>query len=81
MANKEQNTMMAKRMKEEGLSRWPNSIHLSPSYGWRGVGFDERKQAAASPRHVELSGINMIGLLGGVLAERMGFKSPIKLPV
>lgn len=79
MANKQQNEMMAKRMKEEGTGRWPNSV--SQSNGWRGCGSDERQLARQVSRSMELSGKNMIGLLGGVLAERIGYKSPINLPM
>lgn len=78
MATKEQNTMMAKRMKQEGTGKWPNSISLS--HGWQGSGADDRIRARQMGRNMETSGKNMIGLLGGVLAERIGYKSPIKLP-
>lgn len=73
--------MMAKRMKEEGLGKWPNSIHLSPSLGWRGNGHGERVNAMKAPRNVEPSGKNLFGYLGGILAERLGYKSPIQLPM
>lgn len=79
MANKTQNEMMAKRMKEEGTGKWPNSI--SQFHGWRGVGHADREMARRVGKHVEPSGKNYFGMLGGVLAERLGYKSPINLPV
>lgn len=81
MASKEENSKMASRMREDGPGRWPNSVHLQPSYGWRGVGFDDRMRALKTPKDVNPSGKNELGMLGGVLAARMGFKSPIDLPI